>query len=252
MNRQEFTEQALMLVESATPVSRILAQANEITEAAYNLSRDQKRILFIVVGRLRNATRSGTTGTTGACEFTVAEYAEMYNLPSSEASKDIRKAVNDFALREVVLHNPDESTEQEKARESYPWMIKRAYSPRRGVYVIHLNPYLMPFFTLLDKRFTKLQLSEVAGLTSPYAMRLYESLCQYKNESGGGFAILGVEWMRERYALPQSYQRYAEFKRNFLLKAVQEIEDKTNMSIVFSEIKQGARVDKIRFTYQQR
>ncbi|EEY6061881.1 RepB family plasmid replication initiator protein, partial [Escherichia coli] len=66
-----------------------------------------------------------------------------------------------------------------------------------------------------------------------------------------GFAILGVEWMRERYGLPKSYQRYAEFKRSFLTKAVAEIEKNTKMKIVFSEVTEGGKVTRIKFTYQQ-
>lgn len=61
MNRAELTAKAVSLIESATPISRSLAQANEITEAAYHLTRDQKRLLFIVVGRLRYASKDGVS-----------------------------------------------------------------------------------------------------------------------------------------------------------------------------------------------
>lgn len=132
MNRAELTAKAVSLIESATPISRSLAQANEITEAAYHLTRDQKRLLFIVVGRLRYASKDGVLGS-GACELTVNEYAEMYNLPSAEASKDIRKAISGLSEKKVTIYNPDESTESEDSYESYPRMIKDAYSPRRGL-----------------------------------------------------------------------------------------------------------------------
>lgn len=250
MNREDITATALSLIESATPISRSLAQSNEITEAAYHLTRDQKRLLFIVIGRMRYASKGGELGS-GACEITVSEYADMYGLSSTEASKDIRKAIAGFSGKKVTIHNPKESTETELGYDSYQWMIRDAYSPRRGAYIIHLNPYLMPLFTQLDKRFTRLKFSEVARLTNPYAMRLYESLSQYKKEDGSGVAVLAVDWMRDRYGLPKSYQVYGEFKRSFLLKALAEIEENTKMKIVYSEISEGARVTKIRFTYQQ-
>lgn len=118
---------AIGAIEAQTPVARMLAQSNEITEATYNLTRDQKRILLIVVGRLRNASRNGATPTV-AFEFTVSEYAQMYDLPSAEASKDIRKDVNGFASREVVLYMTEEDSGDEKGSVAYPWMIQRSYN----------------------------------------------------------------------------------------------------------------------------
>lgn len=249
-NAVDKDRQILTLVESVMPVSKIIAQSNEMTEAAYSLTRDQKRILFLAVGRIRNATKGGDQSA-GLCEFTVAEYADMYNLPSAEASKDIRTALAGFAAKEVCIFRPEWDDGGEKGSEVYPWMIKKAYSPRRGTYIVHLNPYLMPFFTSLERRFTKIKIKDVAGITNPYAIRLYESLCQYKNADGAGYAVLGVDWMIERYGLPKSYLKMAEFKRAFLTKAVAEIEEKAHMSITYSEKKSGNKITAFCFTYQQ-
>ena len=89
--------------------------------------RAAHQILLIVVGRLRNASRNGATPTV-AFEFTVSEYAQMYDLPSAEASKDIRKDVNGFASREVVLYMTEEDSGDEKGSVAYPWMIQRSYN----------------------------------------------------------------------------------------------------------------------------
>ncbi|MBE3866383.1 RepB family plasmid replication initiator protein, partial [Vibrio parahaemolyticus] len=40
-------------------------------------------------------------------------------------------------------------------------------------------------------------------LTSPYSMRLYESLMQYNSLKKARFS---VSWILERYELPNSYQ----------------------------------------------
>lgn len=241
---RDFTD----LVLQSVAIPNGFAQANELTEASYSLTKQQKRILYMIVSRMRKATQKGVNSL-DACEITVAEYAKIYAIESRQASKEIREAFADFSGREVRLYNAHESTETELAVENYPWLIKRAHSPRRGVYIVHLNPYLAPFFIHLDSRFTQLKISNLQSFRNPLAMRLYESLCQYQKTDGSGFAILGVDWMRDRYQMPETYAVYAEFKRKFIKPAIQEIEKAAKMRIEFTEVKRGSKIEQIRFTF---
>lgn len=226
--------------------SKIAWQSNALLNAAYSMSRDEKRLLWLCLSQL-----SGNESTLPE-QFTVtlADYTRLFHIDSSNGSSDIRAALEKLRTREVIFYLPDEDGDNgERAYDAKSILIGRGVRPRRGTYTLELNPRLSQFLLGLSRDFTKLQLLDVSELRNPYAMRLYENLIQFQSTQT---FCQRIEWFIERYQLPESYQRYANFKQKFLDVAVAEINAKTPLTVGYVENKTGRKVTSILFSFSRK
>lgn len=225
---------------------KVAWQSNALLNSAYSMSRDEKRLLWLCLSQLNG----NETSIPDEFTITLADYTRLFDIDSSNASSDIRGALEKLRLREVIFYLPDEDGDNgDRAFDAKNIVIGRGVRPKRGVYTLELNPKLGKFLLGLSREFTKLQLLDVADLRNPHAMRLYENLIQF--ESTNTFCQR-VEWFIERYQLPTSYTRYANFKQKFLDVAVDEINAKTPLSVGYVENKTGRKVTSILFSFSRK
>lgn len=228
---------------------RRIVQSNQLTEAAYSLTRDQKRILYLCMTKMPNVPEDEPINHDGKFTISVAEYAEAYDLPSSAASQDIRQALNQYRGREVVIYRPEYDDGDDKGYDAYPWLVKRSVRPSIGLYEVHFNQELLPFMAGLRRNFTVYEIVEVNTITNPFVQRLYESLCQYRGSRSEGTVTLEINWIRKRYMLPESYNRMPDFRKRFLDVAINEINTKTPLRVTVTEKKKGRTITHLEFKF---
>ena len=84
-------------------------------------------------------------------------------------------------------------------------------------------------------------------LQSIYSMRLYQLMQQYHSEGHGSISLkdlrvlLGVDEFK-------SYKSYSTLKRKILEPSKKEINDKTDLTIIYSEIKEKNKISGVKFT----
>lgn len=109
---------------------------------------------------------------------------------------------------------------------------------------MRFDPLLKPFLLELSSKFTSYRLANIVKLKSTYAIRIYELLKQYENLKE---RTISLENLRYYLDAMDIYPNYANFKQRVLKPTQKELNQKTDISFDFEEIKSGRKVQKIRF-----
>ena len=110
--------------------------------------------------------------------------------------------------------------------------------------ILRYDPQLKPYFLQLGEHFTKYYLENVLELNSFYAIRIYELCKQYERLRE---RVIQVEILKEILEIEEKYKKYNDFKKYVLEIAEREINEKTDITISFEEIKTGKKVTAIKF-----
>ena len=90
----------------------------------------------------------------------------------------------------------------------------------RGVVGLRFSKDILPFLSNLSTEFTKYLASDLIGVTSTHAIRLYELLMQYRSLGKREIEIDKLRWMFE---LQNKYPVWADFKNGYLIKQLKKL-----------------------------
>ena len=109
-----------------------------------------------------------------------------------------------------------------------------------NVYIkISFHPDLKPFLLDLKSKYVVYDARNILRLPSTYSIRIYELLKQYEKI---GRRKLSVQELKEMFGVTTEYRLYANFKQRIIEKAQKDLEEHTDISFTFEEIKEGRAV----------
>jgi plasmid replication initiation protein len=228
--------------------NNLIVKSNYLIEAPCKLSVTEQKIIYSI---LRKITRYdddfkdfefdidyfikelGIKGT--------SKYTELKQITRQLRSRTFTIKFNDGKLREQMGGITEIQT---------GWIINAIYKAGEGKIVFHLDPFLKPFLLNLSERFTELDYSNLIQLKSTYSTQIYELLKQYQNI--GERKIDLYELKSKLSIFDTEYKLYAHFKSRVLIPAQKELNEKTDISFDFEEIKKGRKVIAIKFVIKSR
>ncbi|WP_273759668.1 replication initiation protein [Pantoea ananatis] len=212
-----------------------IKQSNELTEAAYYLPLQAKRVLWLCLMQayFSEASEDFESDVLPLFTVSVSDYVKYFNVATAMASRDVKSGVKALGESTVTFYPKDGEFEQ----VTRPWLSEAGMKRGRGSWQIEFNYKVMPFLVGLSSQFTTYSLYDCGQLNSVKVIRLYESLCQFRSS---GTWITDHEWLCERFMLAESQKtNKAEMKRTFLEPAIKKINEKTPLKVSYKTLDDG-------------
>jgi len=139
--------------------------------------------------------------------------------------------------------------------EKFNWVYYAKYHEGDNYVTLKIAPELKPYLLALKSNFIEYNIVNILPLRSSYVIRLYELLkskwSEYKhyNKSAKSYTFeLKIDWLREYFEIPISYQYSSHIKKLIIEKAKKQFKEKTDIWFKYEEQKIGKKVDRLIIT----
>lgn len=236
-------------IESVKDVSCL--QPNQISQGLYKCSPMAKRLLAYTIANLKMIKWNLDNQPTYEVNFKPVQFAKNLGLQRIGVKQQqlIKNALEELQSSYIAIDTGNMFM-------TFAWVTDTLYSPKDKLIHISLNPKLGEALLEWRKGFTTIQLVEMGRLQSFYAMRFYEIALSFRgfegksgNKKNHWYFEMSIKKIREVFQLDNN--EYTGRMNNFTTKVVenpiQEVNEKTELTIRTEKVKEGKTVLGFRF-----
>ncbi len=223
----------------------LVTKSNALVEATYKLTLAEQRLLLAVIAKIDSRLGAQEISADTKFEIVALEVSETYPVEQNKAYDLLREATERLYDRSIIIHTSDPDAPGEETTKTR-WVHAVTYKPKHGVVDLYFAPKVIPHLTNLAREFTSYHLTNVSGMTSIYAIRLYELLVQWRTT---GEREVPIDWIKEQFLIPDDYTRIYDLKKRVIVPAVEQINTHSDISVKWTQRKQGRNVIAFVFTF---
>lgn len=219
------------------PAKALVTKSNNLVEARYHFSIWETRVFTKLVSLIQP----------GDADFKkyklyIKDLVQFFGVNDNDAYVKI-KAVPDSLLKKVVTIPYTENGEERLLKTG---LIAQATIPKKkeGYIELSFHPDLKPYLLQLKRTFLSYDIRNVLKISSVYSIRIYELLKQYENL---GYREFDLEELKVILGVSDKYKLYGHFKSRIIIKAQKDLQQHTDISFSFTEVKKGRKVMGILF-----
>lgn len=223
------------LIKNEIQKNELIIQHNHLIEARYHLTLQEKRLMCWLASQVKSTDEDFKEH-----ELSIKEFASFLDVKGDHLYKAL-DTITTKLMRKII-------TIRSLKKKGF---IKAAllggveYCEGQGIINLSFHPYLKPYMLQLKECFTQIKLGDVLGLKSVHSIRIYELLKQYETI---GQREMTLKELRECCGINDNqYKKFNDFKKDVLERAKKEINNKTDISINYQEIKTSRKITSIIF-----
>lgn len=227
-----------------------IVHSNELVEASYSLTVDELRLLNLALTKVDSRKPNP-----GQIDVYPEEFAQKFNLCSHNIWRNMKNAVSEIMRKPISFNLLDDNGKLKRINLSWLVMSEYYVDQNDGSKIsIEFSPKLEPYLFELKSKFTNLNFEFAGRLTTPFSFRLYQWLIKAKHldrakEGDSVSVVLDVDWMKDTAGIKGQYERWVDFKKFVITPAIDQINAKTDISVIWQPIKQGRAVKSVQFNY---
>ncbi len=222
----------------------LVVKANALINASYTLSLIEQRLILLAIVTARNEEITITDNR--RLIVTASAYERQFSITRQAAYMALKDACNTLFERRFSFEEwKGEQVKQVKTR----WVSQIAYVDDAANVEIIFAPAVIPLITELESRFTTYELAQVSGLSSAYAVRLYEQLIAWRKT--GQTPLIELKDLRNKLGLDEGeYPAMSDFKKRVLELALAQINKHTDINANYKQYKSGRTITGFSFTFK--
>ena len=226
--------------------TELVVKDNALINASYNLDLVEQRLILLAIVEARESGK----GINANDPLTVhaESYINHFSVHRNTAYQALKDACKDLFARQFSYQ---EQRPKGVANITSRWVSQIAYIDNSATVELIFAPSIIPLVTRLEEQFTSYELKQVSGLSSAYAIRLYEVLIAWR--STGKTPIIELSDFRQKLGvLEGEYSRFNNFKVRVLDPAIKQINEYTDITVKAEQHKKGCSVSGFSFKFKQK
>ena len=236
-----------MLFVGVVIMSELVVKDNALMNASYNLNLVEQRLILLAIIEARGSGKG--INANNPLIVHAETYITQFGVHRNTAYQALKDACKDLFARQFSYQ--EKNSRGNTRHVTSRWVSQVAYNDKEATIDLIFSPVVVPLITQLEEQFTKYDIEQISGLSSAYAVRLYELLICWR--SIGRTPFIELDEFRKRLGvLDTEYQRIERLKTSVLELSIAQINQYTDITVSYEQHKAGRIITGFSFQFTQK